>query len=388
MTQKFVFSCDVIFDGEALLSTLASPPSPNFCHYDRDTPSSSSARPFIFDYNQVDNDHNYPFSHEEFPSHDLDPPLPAPAPQPLLVHSPGGSVSAIPTPAREFVFQASRPVATHTRRRLQNSSAIDTGITHISYPTKEPPLHVSDASISTQAVEELEPQSPRVQLFQSISEILHDSTPANALPAHLQPVHLKAQHGAVTSNSTSDSTLSEELPSFVDDTSIPLTEALALVEAPLWHDAMENEMRSLQQNETWKLVPRPPNRSIVSCRWILRKKYHANGTVLQHKARLVARGFSAKPGIDFQETFSPTLGLSTFQILMAIADKYNLEFHQMDVETAFLNGFLEEEIYMDQPPYFIDPEHPEYVCLLLAPYMDSNNLLVNGMLASISSHTE
>ncbi|MCO5579081.1 hypothetical protein L7F22_032933 [Adiantum nelumboides] len=151
----------------------------------------------------------------------------------------------------------------------------------------------------------------------------------------------------------------------MDDTSISVAEALASPEASLWHAAMESEMQSLKQNKTWVLVPRPSNRSIVSCHWLLRKKYNADGSVQRHKSRLVARGFSQEPGIDFHETFSPTLGLSTFRILMALAAQYDMELHQMDVETTFLNGFLDEDIYMSQPPHFVDPQHPDYVCHLL-----------------------
>ena len=74
----------------------------------------------------------------------------------------------------------------------------------------------------------------------------------------------------------------------------------------------------------------------------------------------MAHGFSQEHGIDFHETFSPTLGLSTFRILMAFAAQFDMELHQMDVETTFLNGFLTEEVYMSQPPHFVDSQHPDY----------------------------
>ncbi|MCO5611751.1 hypothetical protein L7F22_066009 [Adiantum nelumboides] len=184
----------------------------------------------------------------------------------------------------------------------------------------------------------------------SISSMHHHSTPMHSESARAQQSTYLEQH--------------EQNFPVGDEPSTSVDEALASQEAPLWHAAMESEMRSLQQNLTWVLVPRPPDRSIVSCRWILRKKYNADGSIQRHKARLVARGFSQELGIDFQETFSPTLGLTTFCIMMAIGAQYGMEIHQMDIKTPFLNGYLEEDIYMAQPPHFVDSKNSNYVCHL------------------------
>ncbi|MCO5595042.1 hypothetical protein L7F22_049079 [Adiantum nelumboides] len=124
---------------------------------------------------------------------------------------------------------------------------------------------------------------------------------------------------------------------------------------------MKSELQYLKANHTWILVPKPPTRSVVFCKGILRRKYTAEGKINRYKARLVGRGFTQEHGIDYQETFSPTLGLSTFRVLMALGAYYNLEIHQMDVQTAFLNGFLKEDIYMAQPPHFVDSRHHDYV---------------------------
>ncbi|MCO5569407.1 hypothetical protein L7F22_023119 [Adiantum nelumboides] len=146
---------------------------------------------------------------------------------------------------------------------------------------------------------------------------------------------------------------------------ITVTEAFAGSEADLWQQAMDSEYQSLIDNGTWELVSPPPNRKIVTCKWLLRKKLHADGSVSRYKACLVARGFSQVLGMDYSETFSPMLRITSFRVLIAIAAQFRLLLHQMDVRTAFLHGDLEEEIYMMQPPRYISKEHPDHVCKLI-----------------------
>ena len=130
---------------------------------------------------------------------------------------------------------------------------------------------------------------------------------------------------------------------------------------------MDSEYQSaLMDNGTWQLVPAPPNRKLVTCKWLLRKKFHADGTISRYKARLVARGFTQVPGMDYTETFSPVLRITSFRVLIAIAALFGFLLHQMDVRTAFLNGDLQEEIYMTQPDGgYLSTQHPDYVCRLL-----------------------
>ncbi|MCO5595626.1 hypothetical protein L7F22_049671 [Adiantum nelumboides] len=147
---------------------------------------------------------------------------------------------------------------------------------------------------------------------------------------------------------------------------ISLDEALSGPEASSWRQAMDSEYQSLMANGTWQLVPAPPNRKLVTCKWLLRKKFHADGSVSRYKARLVARGFTQIPGMDYSETFSPILRITSFRVLIAIAALFGFLLHQMDVRTAFLNGDLQEEIYMSQPDGgYTSLQHPDYVCRLL-----------------------
>eukprot|EP00249_Psilotum_nudum_P036016 c6174_g1_i1 orf=1483-3276(+) len=146
---------------------------------------------------------------------------------------------------------------------------------------------------------------------------------------------------------------------------ISLEEALSGPEALSWQQAMEAEYQSLMDNGTWQLVPAPPNRKLVTCKWLLHKKLHVDGTVSRYKARLVTRGFTQVPGMDFKETFSPVLRITSLRVLIAIATLFRFHLHQMDVRTAFLNGDLQEEIYMAQPPGYTSVQHPNHVCRLL-----------------------
>ena len=107
------------------------------------------------------------------------------------------------------------------------------------------------------------------------------------------------------------------------------------------------------ENNTWILTDLPPGCKTIGCKWIFTKKLRPDGIVDKYKARLVTKGFTQQKSIDFFNTYSPVARISSTRILLALASIHNMFIHQMDVKTAFLNGDLEEEIYMDQPEGFI-----------------------------------
>ena len=114
-----------------------------------------------------------------------------------------------------------------------------------------------------------------------------------------------------------------------------------------WKEAINDEMDSIIGNKTWKLVDLPPGSNPIGCKWIFRKKMKIDGTIDKFKARLVAKGFKQKEGLDYFDTYAPVARITTIRLLIALASIYKLEIHQMDVKTAFLNGELDEEIYME-----------------------------------------
>ena len=131
-----------------------------------------------------------------------------------------------------------------------------------------------------------------------------------------------------------------------------------------WIKAMREEMDSLVKNQTWTLVPNLGNRKVVSCKWIFKKNDILGVQDSRYKARLVARGFTQKERIDFNEIFSPVGKHNSIRTLLAMVALFDLELEQMDVKTVFLHGNLEEKILMSQPEGFEENGYEDYVCLL------------------------
>jgi hypothetical protein len=128
-------------------------------------------------------------------------------------------------------------------------------------------------------------------------------------------------------------------------------EAIASPESKQWKAAMEDEINSLKENDTFTLTPLPESRKIVGGRWVYTIKESANGSET-YKARYVAKGYSQVKGIDYQETFAPTANLTSVRVLMQLAAQHDLTLHQMDVKTAYLNAPIDCDIYMEQPEGF------------------------------------
>ena len=129
--------------------------------------------------------------------------------------------------------------------------------------------------------------------------------------------------------------------------------------------AMEEELESMRVNQVWELVDLPEGRRAIGNKWVLKVKHKADGSVERFKARLVAKGFTQQEGIDYEETFSHVVRFTSIRLILAIVASLDLELHQMDVKTAFLNGELDEEIYMEQPTGFVEEGNEHKVCKLL-----------------------
>jgi hypothetical protein len=139
----------------------------------------------------------------------------------------------------------------------------------------------------------------------------------------------------------------------------PLSVEQAL-EDPDWIIAMEEELNTFKRNEVWELVPRP-KQNVIGTKWVFRNKQDEFGVVTKDKARLVGKGYTQVEGLDFGETYAPVARLESIHILLAYATHHDFKLHQMDVKSAFLNGPLQEEVYVDQPPGFEDSRFPNHV---------------------------
>jgi transposase InsO family protein len=131
-----------------------------------------------------------------------------------------------------------------------------------------------------------------------------------------------------------------------------------------WADAMTEECQSIIKNEVWEIVPRPKSKDVVSSKWLFKIKHVAGGSIEKYKARFVTRGFSQKEGIDYEETFTPVAKYTSIRTIIALAAKMKWKLHQIDVKTAFLNGVIEEEVYIEQPQGFEVEDRKSHVCRL------------------------
>lgn len=139
------------------------------------------------------------------------------------------------------------------------------------------------------------------------------------------------------------------------------TEALSRPDKSLWIEAMNEEMKSLENNKTWDIVIPQKDINIVGCKWVYKIKRDTNGQVLKYKARLVAKGFSQKYGKDYNEVFVPVVRPVTFRSLLVIAGRNKFVIKHYDAKTAFLNGNLKETVYMSQPEGY-EKKSEEHVC--------------------------
>ena len=143
-----------------------------------------------------------------------------------------------------------------------------------------------------------------------------------------------------------------------------VSEALSGPNSDKWTSAMNEEMDSLHEHNVWDYCELPEGRKAIGSKWVFKEKIGSDGTTERYKARLVAQGYSQRQGLDYDETFSPVARAESVRTIMALAAKHNMVVHQMDVKTAFLNGKLEEEVYMRQPEGFIKEGQEHLVCRL------------------------
>ena len=138
-------------------------------------------------------------------------------------------------------------------------------------------------------------------------------------------------------------------------------DALADRNVDKWKRAMQEEIDSLNEYDVWELTKLPEGRKAVGCKWVYKIKRNSNGDAERFKARLVAQGYAQKYGEDYDETFSPVVRFESIRSVIALSVQRKLQLHQMDITAAFLNGELNEDVYMKQPQGFEDNNRKDYV---------------------------
>ena len=128
-----------------------------------------------------------------------------------------------------------------------------------------------------------------------------------------------------------------------------------------WIMAMQEELNQFSLNEVWTLVPRIPEMNIIGTKWVFRNKMDEHGVITRNKARLMAKGYNQEEGINYDETYAPMAWLEAVRLLLAFSCIKGFKLFQMDVKSAFLNGYINEEVFISQPSGFEDHQHPGHV---------------------------
>lgn len=173
------------------------------------------------------------------------------------------------------------------------------------------------------------------------------------------PMVTRSQHNIFKPKQLHHTTTKHPLPEPIE----PTCPSQALKD-PWWRVAISDEINALLKNETWVLVPTNDSQNIIICKWVFHIKRNLDSTIACYKAHFVAKGFHQRPGLNFQETFSPVIKQTTIRLILSVALSYGWKIRQLDVNNAFLHGTLGEELFMQQPPGFIDSTHPYHVCKL------------------------
>ncbi|KAL8105399.1 hypothetical protein AgCh_029267 [Apium graveolens] len=202
--------------------------------------------------------------------------------------------------------------------------------------------------------------------LQPLDSIVPSTTTTHSVPGK-HHMTTRSKNGIFKPKKQADFVSRHLLPAAFSTMLSPETEPTSFSQAnkyPRWRQTMGEEFAALQKNDTWSLVLPNPQQNIVGSKWVYKIKRKANGDIERYKARLVAKGFHQQAGLDYDETFSPVVKPTTIRTVLSLAVSRCWTIRQLDVKNAFLHDFLFEDVYMTQPPGFIDPDRPYHVCKL------------------------
>lgn len=228
-------------------------------------------------------------------------------------------------------------------------------IHHVPEEIQLPPSTASSPLSSVPPTRPTTPAAPRAEpRAVAPRDITSKITPANIIEGAGRTRHQKRAEGANAAFGRDDGLVYAFSADSVDEDQPSLEEAKRRPDWPLFKAAMDIEMENMKTSGTFgdQMVPRPNDRTVVSCKWALKIKRDAHGGISKYKARLVARGFTQVPGVDYFDTFSPTAKISMIRLVLAIAVRYDWDIVLIDFHGAFLNGLFsdDEKLYMEQPP--------------------------------------
>ena len=216
---------------------------------------------------------------------------------------------------------------------------------------------VNESTLPDRADMEEQPGKKRKRIDENIPphrstrpKVIHDYAKLDDPPLELVQLLQEENDSPIKADEVIYNAISEPMPDGPDT----LAEARAAPDWPEWEKAIKTELAQLEAMGTWELVKSPKDRTPVKNKWVLKRKYDKDGVLIKHKVRLVAKGFSQVPGMDYNETFAPVVRMETIRVLIAEAVRRRWKLRQMDVKGAYLNGYLKKEVYMEQPEGYND----------------------------------
>jgi hypothetical protein len=183
-------------------------------------------------------------------------------------------------------------------------------------------------------------------------------------PSHIQMTHPPQQIIGNLNERVTRSSRSAHLSCFLNTLFVALFEPWDVghsLSDSSWVNTMHEELENFERNQLWTLVDPPRDVNVIGTKWVFKNKQGEDGEVVRNKARLIAQGYSQVEGLDFGETFALVARLEAIRILLAFATSKGFKLYQMNVKNAFLNGVIQEEVYIRQPPGFESPKYPDRV---------------------------
>ncbi|WVZ98359.1 LOW QUALITY PROTEIN: hypothetical protein U9M48_043815 [Paspalum notatum var. saurae] len=228
-------------------------------------------------------------------------------------------------------------------------------------PAPAPPPLASPVPVPSSSPPAGPPEPPRhPRIAARVESTVYHPPVLERDPRHLHPMVTRRAAGVLRPAALSTAAAESGIPP------VPSSVRDALAD-PHWRRAMEEEYAALLANQTWALVPPLPGGNVVTGKWIWTHKRRADGTLDRYKARWVLRGFTQRPGVDYDETFSPVVKPAIVRTVLSLALSRAWPVHQLDVKNAFLHGTLTETVYCSQPAGFVDPARPDMVYRLNKP---------------------
>ena len=250
-------------------------------------------------------------------------------------------------------------IPVHDHIETQSSTSYERLV--IVHHTPQVPISVEQPIIEVPQIAENLPEDQQVQ---ELPYNLEQTVEPQAPPGADGPTLRRSTRGRKSAIPSDYIVYLQETDIRVENDPETFSQDISCNESELWYNAMKDELDSMKSNEVWDLVELPKGVQAIGCKWVYKTKRDSLGNIERYKARLVAKGFTQKEGIDYTETFSPVSKKDSLRIILALVAHLDLELQQMDVKTAFLNGDLEEEVYMKQPEGFSSREGEHLVCKL------------------------